>query len=162
MFILYIYFIAPQQQSQRFNVSKIKMDVISDGTDDLENDTATGLYTPDWRNLPPGTYNLLIIGSCGEVSDSQNIQVAHKLILNDQEGSNQWMIKEIDLIKKLYEKNPHCHQVLVCLDLPGSEHSKDYYLEKIRNFLTNCKQDIGKRDIYIYIYITLMINILIT
>ena len=128
-------------------MSKLKKDVISDGTGDLGNDTATGLYNPTWRQLPFVTYDLLIIGSFGEVSDSQTIQVAHKLIPSDQEGSNQWMIKEIDLIRKLHEKNPHCY-VLVCSDLPGTEQSKDYYLEKIKYFLTNCKQDGGKRDIY--------------
>ena len=129
-------------------MSKLKKDVISDGTGDLENDTATGLYTPDWRHLPPVTHDVLIIGSCGVFSDSQTIQVAHKLIPSDKEGSNQWMTKEIDIIRKICEKSPRCHQVLVCSDLPGSEHSKDYYLEKIRNFLTDYKQDGGKRDMY--------------
>ena len=129
-------------------MSKLKKDVISDGTGDLGNDTATGLYTPDWRQLPSSTYNLLIIGSFGEVSDSQNIQVARKLIPSDQERSNQWMIKEIDLIRELNERDRESYLVLVCSDLPGTEQSKDYYLEKIRNFLTNCKQGRGKRDIY--------------
>ena len=129
-------------------MSKLKKDVNSDGTDDLGNDTATGLFTPTWRQLPPGTCDVLVIGSFGEVSDSQTIQVAHKLIPSDQEGSNQWMIKEIDLIRELNERDRESYLVLVCSDLPGTEHSKDYYLEKIRNFLTDCKQDGGKRDIY--------------
>ena len=149
MFISFTYFIAPQQQSQLSNVSKLKKEVISDGTDDSGNDTATGLYTPTWRKLPSGTYDVLIIGSCGEISDSQNIQVAHKLIPSDQEGSNQWMTKEIDLIRELNERDRQSYLVLVCSDLPGTKQSKDYYLEKIRNFLTNCKQERGKRDTYI-------------
>ena len=91
---------------------------------------------------------MLIIGSIGEVSDFKTIQVAHKIIPSNQEGSNQWMKKEIDLIREMDEKNPYCHHVLVCSDLPGNEHSKDYYLEKIRNFLTDCKQNGGKRDIF--------------
>ena len=139
-------------------MSKLKKDVNSDATADLENDTATGLYTPDWRELPLGTHNLLIIGSFGEVSDTQTIQVAHKLIPSNQEGSNQWMKKEIDLINEMHKNKPRCHHVLVCSDLPGAEHSRDYYLEKIRNFLTDCKQNGGKRDTYIlhryYILIT--------
>ena len=130
-------------------MSKLKKDVNSDGTDELGDDSATGLYTPTWRKLPTGTYDFLIITSFGEISDSQSIQVAHKLIPSNQEGSNQWMTKEIDLIKKLRERNPRCHHVLVCSDLPEIEHSKDYYLEKLRNFLTDCKEDAGKRDIYI-------------
>ena len=80
--------------------------------------------------------------------DSQTIQVAHKLIPSDQEGSNQWMKKEIDLIKKMSKKASRCRHVFVYSELPRAEHSKYYYLEKIRNFLTNCKQDGGKRDIY--------------
>ena len=144
MFIWFNYFIAPQQQIQLSNVSKLKKEVISDGTGDIENDTATGLYNPTWRNLPSGTFDVLIIGSCGEISDSQNIQVAHKLIPSDQEGSNQWMIKEIDLIRELNERDRESYLVLVCSDLPGTEQSKDCYLEKIKYFLTNCKQDRGK------------------
>ena len=142
MFILFTYFIASQQQSQ---LSKLKKDINSDG--DLGNDTATGLFNPTWRQLPPGTYDVLIIGSFGEVSDSQTIQVVHKRIPSDQEGSNQWMKKEIDLIKKMSKKASRCHHVLVYSEHSGAEHSKDYYLEKIKNFLTNCKQDGGKRDI---------------
>ena len=126
-------------------MSKLKKDVCSG---DLGNNSATEILTPDWRHLPFVAYSALIIGSFGKVPDSQIIQVAHKLIPSDQEGSNQWMTKEIELIKELHEKIPRCNHVLVCSDHPGSEHSKDYYLEKIRNFLTNCKQDIGKRDIY--------------
>ena len=91
----------------------------------------------------------MIIGSFGEVSDSQTIQVAHKRIPSDQEGSNPWMTTEIDLIMKLHEKAPHCDQIVPCFDHPGTEYSKDYYLKEIRSFFTNCKQNSGKRDTYI-------------
>ena len=94
-------------------------------------------------------YDLLIIGSFGEVSASQTVQVAHKLIPSDQEGSNQWMTKEIDNIMKLHEKSPHCDHIFPCFDLPGTEISKDYYLEEIRSFFTKCTQNSGKRDTYI-------------
>ena len=128
---------------------KLESKLSDDGTGDIKEESATGLFTETWRNLPPVSYDSLIIGSCGEISDSQNIQVAHKLIPSDQEVTNQWMIKEIDLIRELKERD-RC-SVLVCppySDLPGTERSKEYYLEKIRNFLTDCRQDIGKRDIY--------------
>ena len=108
----------------------------------MNEDTATGLYTPTWRDYPVGIRDVLIIGSFGEVSDTQTIQVAHKLVQNNQQ--DQWMTKEIDLTRDMYEKDRHCHHVLVHSDLPGKEHSKDYYLEKIRSFLNNCKQDGGK------------------
>ena len=80
------------------------------------------------------------------MSDSQTIQVAHKLIPKDQEGSNQWMTKEIDCIREKHHKSDFCQEILVCEDLPETEQSRDYYLKKIRNFLTNCKQEKGKRD----------------
>ena len=144
MFILFTYFIAPQQQSQLSNVSKKKKNVNNggDGIGDSNKDSATGLYTPTWRDYPVDIMDVLIIGSFGEVSDSWTIQVAHKLILNDHQDN--WMTKEIDLIKDMYKEDPDCQHVLVHSDLPGNEHSKDYYMEKIRNFLTNCKQDGGK------------------
>ena len=108
----------------------------------MNEDSATGLYTPTWQDYPSGIYDVLIIGSFGEVSDTQTIQVAHKLVLNDQQ--DHWMTKETDLARDMYEKDRDCQQVLVHSDLPGNEHSKDYYLEKIKNFLTNYKQDLGK------------------
>ena len=92
-------------------MSKLKKEVISDGTGDLGNESATGLINPDWQNLPPITYDLLIIGSFGNISDSQTIQVAHKSVPSDWEGSNQWMTEEIDLIKKIHEK---IHNVVLC------------------------------------------------
>ena len=109
----------------------------------------TSVYKPTYQDCQYATYDLLIIGSFGEVSDFQTLQVAQKRIPNDQEGSNQWMTKEINLTREMYELDPSCHHVSVCSDLPGTKHSKDYYLEKIRNFLTSCKQDVGKRHIYI-------------
>ena len=105
----------------------------------------TSVYNPTYREHQYGKYDLLIIGSFGEVSDSQNIQVAHKLMPNGQEGSNQWMTEEINLTKKMHEIDLSCHHMLVCSDLPGNRYSKEYYLENIRNFLTNCKQYVGKR-----------------
>ena len=123
-------------------MSKLKKDVCSG---DLGNTSATEILTPDWRHLPFVAYSALIIGSFGEVPDSQIIQVAHKLIPSDQEGSNQWMTKEIDLIKNMNKSSSHCRHVLVCSERPRAENSKDYYLEKIKNFLTDSKQNGGKR-----------------
>ena len=114
----------------------------SGGNSDSNEDSGTGLYTPTWRGYPIGIADVLIIGSFGEVSDSQTIQVAHKLVLNDQQ--DHWMTKETDLISEMRKKIRNCQHVIVHSDLPGNEHSKDYYLEKIKNFLTNCKQDGGK------------------
>ena len=108
----------------------------------MNEDSATGLYTLTWRDYPGGIHDDLIIGSFGEVSDTQTIQVAHKLVQNNQQ--DQWMTKEIDLIRDMRKKVPYCQRVLVYSDLPRAEHSKDYYLEKIKTFFTDCKQDLSK------------------
>ena len=97
------------------------------------------------RCLPSENYKLLIIGSYGEVSEF--IQVAPKIIPGDQEGSNKWMTEEISLIKEKHEKSRYCNKsdVSVYSELPGKEqHSKDYYLKEIKEFLTNCKHNKGK------------------
>ena len=100
------------------------------------------------RNLPRGSYDLLIIGSFGEVSESQTITVAQKLIPPDQTGSDQWMTKEIDLIKEKHGKTGNCHHIISYLDQVGAQHSKFYYLEQITIFLQECKkkeQEKGER-----------------
>ena len=140
------------EQSKLSNVSTLEKETCGDDIDDFINDSATDSFTPTWRDFKYVAYDLLIIGSFGKMSDSQTIQVAHKLAPNDQEGSSQWMTKEIDLIREIFKASPRRHLELVCSDLPGTEHSKDYYLEKIRNFLTDCKQDKGKRDISLMKY----------
>ena len=97
------------------------------------------------RNLPPSSYDLLIIGSFGKVSDPETITVAQKLIPPHLKGSDQWMKDEIDLIKKKHEKATNCHHIMSYLDQVGAQHSKFYYLEKITIFLQECKQDKGER-----------------
>ena len=135
-------FTAPQQQSQLSNVSKLKKDVNSDATRDSNEDSPSGL-TPTWRDIPPSSADLLIVGSFGEVSNSETIEVAHKLVPTDQEGSNQWMTKEIDLIKEMFRNDSNSERVSVCSDLPGTKHSRTYYIEKIKTFLTACTHDKG-------------------
>ena len=115
---------------------------IVDDTSDLEEDTPTGLLTKTWRDLPLFTADVLIIGSFGDIS--QSIQIAKKRVPSDYEGSNLWMMKEINIIVEKMLINPYCHRVLVFSEISGNEcHSKDYYLDMIRGILTDCKQDGG-------------------
>ena len=92
------------------------------------------------RNLPPGSYDLLIIGSFGEVSDPETIKVVQKLIPPHLKASDRWMTDEIDCIKEKHGKAGNCHRIIYYLDCPGAQHSKFYYLEKITIFLQECKQ----------------------
>ena len=96
----------------------------------------------NWQYHPPGgTFDLLIIGSLGEASDCQTIQVAHKRIPSNQEGSNQWITKEIELIRGMYENDHSCHRVIICSE---ANLTKDYYLEEIKKFFIDCKETGGK------------------
>ena len=104
------------------------------------------------RNLPPGSYDLLIIGSYGEVSESQTNAVAQKLIPSHLKGSDQWITDEIDLIKKKHDEATNCDRIISYLDHLGAQHSKSYYLEQIRVFLQECKkrnQEKGERIIHV-------------
>ena len=96
------------------------------------------------RYLPSETYKLLIIGSYGEMFES--IQVAPKIIPSGQEGSIEWMTKDVNLIREVHERSCYCDRsVSVYLELPGKkQYSKDYYLQKIQEFLNNCKHNKGK------------------
>ena len=98
-------------------------------------------------NLPPGSYDLLIIGSYGEVK-SQTITVVQKLIPPHLKGSDQWITDKIDLIKKKHDKATNCDCIISYFDHLGAQHSKFYYLEQITIFLQECKrrnQDKGER-----------------
>ena len=100
------------------------------------------------RNLPPGSYDLLIIGSYGEVSKSQAIIVVQKLIPPHLKGSDQWMTDEIAYIEKKHVKATNCHRIVSYLDHLGAQDSKSCYLERITIFLQECKkrnQDKGER-----------------
>lgn len=113
-----------------------------DGTGDLGEDSPSGLFTRTWRDPSLFTADVLIIGSFGDIS--QNIQVAKKRVPSDYEGSDTWMMKEINSIVEKILINPYCNRVLVFSELPGNEcHSKDYYLDVIRSILIDCKQDGG-------------------
>lgn len=60
----------------------------------------------------------------------------------------EWMKKEINKIKELYENNRLFFQIrFVYRDLPDSECSKDYYMDKIQELFTNA-QDGGEEKIY--------------
>ena len=110
------------------------------------------------RYLPPVNYELLIIGSFGEMSNT--IFVARKCIPNNQKGSNEWMKKEIDQIREKHKKSRFCADVLVYSEFPGNDkqQSKDYYLKEIEKFLNNCKCGKGKRNMCVYNILTLHIT----
>ena len=50
-------------------------------------------------------------------------------------------------------QRPTTDVVRLCLDVPGKQRSKQYYLNTIEEFLKHCKQPVGMYMLCIYIYI---------
>lgn len=59
--------------------------------------------------------------------------------------SDEWEKEEIEKVVHLHEQNREFYHIqLVCYDLPGKEHTKEYYLEKIKNLFINCTHPQGE------------------
>lgn len=127
---------------QLVSVSKVENKVECKDKKEDKSKEDSCIESDDWRDDTPNSKEVMVIASFGELSGSQAVQ---KHIPSDQEGSNQWMRKEIDVIQELYRKDPECQVVFVCPDFPGTECSKDYYIEKMKQLLTKCKKPGGKR-----------------
>ena len=126
---------------QLVSVSKVENKIENKGSREDKSKEESSTESDDWRKHVPNSREIMVIASFGEVS---GFQAVPKHIPSDQEGSNQWMRKEIDLIQELYRKDTKHQVVFVCPDFPGTECSKDYYIEKMRQLLTKCKKPAGK------------------
>ena len=126
---------------QLVSVSEVENKVKSKDSKEDKSKEESSTESDDWREHLPSSREVMVIASFGEVS---GFQAVPKHIPSYQEGSNQWMRKEIDLIQELYRKDPECQVVFVCPDFPGTECSKGYYIEKMRQLLTKCKKSGGK------------------
>ena len=96
----------------------------------------------EWRHLPTQPKECMIIASGGEC---QGPSVVPKQRDNTQTGSDlQLLRRELDVVQEKIRQDDHYHIVQVCVDYPGVEMSRDYYLEKIKQLMTGCKQPAGK------------------
>ena len=60
------------------------------------------------------------------------------------ELSDEWRKEEIQKITGLYSRNPDRYHIKSFhYDLPGSECTKEYYMETIKQLFINCKQEGG-------------------
>ncbi|XP_019859154.1 PREDICTED: uncharacterized protein LOC109587358 [Amphimedon queenslandica] len=119
---------------------------VDDGGDDtdqeMEADSATPVVDQTWRHYPFKPKEMMIIGSFGDHNNwlEQQYIVSPKLLTT--ELSDDWRKEEIKRIADLYNRNPDKHQIKsVHYDLPGREHTKEYYMEAIKQFFINCKQE---------------------
>ena len=96
----------------------------------------------EWRNLPVEPKECMIIASGGEC---QGPSVVPKQRDNTQTASDlQLLRRELDVIQEKMRQDDSYHIVQVCVDYPGIEMSRDYYLEKIKQVMTDCKQSVGE------------------
>ena len=96
----------------------------------------------EWRSLPVEPKECMIIASGGEC---QGPSVVPKQRDNTQTASDlQLLRRELDAIQEKMRQDDRYHIVQVCVDYPGIEMSRDYYLEKIKQLMTGCKQSAGE------------------
>ena len=106
-------------------------------TEDKEKDTF------EWRRLPSVMQpkECMIIASGGEC---QGPSVVPKQRDNTQTGSDlQLLRRELDVVQEKMRQDDRHRIVQMCVDYPGVEMSRDYYLEKIKQLMTGCKQPGG-------------------
>ena len=96
----------------------------------------------EWRKLPVAPKECIIIASGGEC---QGPSVVPKRRDNTQTGNDlQLLRRELDAIQEKMRQDDRYRIVQVCVDYPGIEMSRDYYLEKIKQVMTDCKQSGGE------------------
>ena len=106
-------------------------------TEDKEKDMS------EWRRLPSVMLprECVIIASGGEC---QGPSVMPKKRDNTQTGSDlQLLRRELDVVQEKMRQDDRYRIVQVCADYPGVEMSRDYYLEKIKQLMTGCRQPGG-------------------
>ena len=144
----------------------IQAAVVDDAGDDTDqgtgSDSATPLFNRTWRHYPsePGEIReVMIIGSFGDhnnwleqqLVNNNNIMffIINRHIVSPKilttELSDEWRKEEIKKIAGLYSRNPDKYLIKsVHYDLPGNEHTKEYYIEAIKKFFINCTQPGGQ------------------
>lgn len=76
----------------------------------------------------------------------RHVVVSLKLLPNHlQRLSIECKKGEMEKILGFYKKNPEYYHIQsVCYDLPGEEHTRQYYLEAIKTLFINCKRPQGE------------------
>ena len=102
-----------------------------------------------WRFLPDVDADVMIISSYGEVYPPI-VSVARKLVPHDSTSRLILARQEYDCILDLYKQANKRH-ITYCY--PDHDHgspqaSKEYYLDRIKKLLMECKRELGKRYIY--------------
>ncbi|XP_019852753.1 PREDICTED: uncharacterized protein LOC109582478 [Amphimedon queenslandica] len=117
---------------------------VDDGGDDTDQgmgtDSATPMVDQTWRHYPVTPKEVMIIGSFGDHNNwlEQQHNVSPKLLTAELPGD--WRKEEIQNIADLYSRNPAFYHInSVHYDVPGSECTKECYMEAIKQLFINCK-----------------------
>ena len=101
----------------------------------------------EWRELPSHmkAKECMIICSGGDCfAPSVDIGVPKLCDNSMADDELQLLRKELDVVQDKMREDANYHLIQVCLDFPGAQKSKDYYLERMKQLMTGCKQPGGK------------------
>ena len=97
-----------------------------------------------WRRLPSTSRECMIIASGGECQ-MEGSSVVPKQRDNTLTDSDALLLRrELDVVQEKMRQQENCYLVQVCADYSGVEMSRDYYMEKIKQLMTDCKQSGSK------------------
>ena len=98
-----------------------------------------------WRYLTKIDADVMIISSYGG-SYPQHVRVAKKLVPPDCTTDRLVLAREeLDSVMDLYREDAHDYLVYCYAEHgPGLQMNRDYYLQRIRNFLTESEKERGK------------------
>ena len=100
----------------------------------------------EWRRLPSHMQakECMIICSGGDCL-APSVDVVPKLRDNSMVDSElQLLRRELDVVQDKMREDVRYHLIQVCPDFPGAQKSKDYYLERMKQLMIECKQPGGR------------------
>ena len=97
-----------------------------------------------WRNMPDVIMEEMIISSYGS-EHPESVNVAMKLTDNTVEEKDKLLMarKELDIIQEKFHSHKTSLLKYFCVDFPGAQFSRDYYLDRIKTFFKLNKSDGG-------------------
>ena len=98
----------------------------------------------DWRGMPSCDMEMMLISSNGDKFPS-SLHAVPKRQDNLVESSERLILarREMDVIQDKCRLDNEVMLKYFCIDFPGAQYSKDYYLERIKQLFGQCKQDGG-------------------
>ena len=101
-------------------------------------------YSWRWKLRHMQAKDCMIICSGGDCL-TPSVDVVPKLRDTSMVDSELRLLRmELDVMQDKMREDKSYHVVHVCPDFPGAQESKDYYLERMKQLMTECKQPGGR------------------